>query len=159
VTSTDHFSQPDLCSRRLLRVLGFRRQGVEYRSVDDADVFWLALEADAPEQVLWLKPDWNYCGPNYGFQMVTEKIALPRGQTPMLAPGQFHYSPTHWQALCGMVLQAERSSTLYDPPHMAVLSLRLSPWMQVQCTYAKVLLASLLLGVSECKLGPQRALI
>lgn len=59
----------------------------------------------------------------------------------------------------GVVLQAERSSTLNDPPHMAVMSTRLSPCTQVQCTYAKVLLASLLLGVSECKRGPQRALM
>ena len=149
MTSTDHFSQPDLGSRLLLCVLGFRRQGVEYRSVDDADAFWLALEADAPEQVLWLNPDWNYCGPNYGFQMATEKIAMARGQMPMLAPGQFHYSPAHWQALCGMVLQAERSSALYDPPHTAALSLRLTPWVLPPCVSTNVPTASLLFDADD----------
>ncbi len=48
MTSTDHFSQMDLGTHMLLRVLEFRRQGVEYRSVDDVDVFWLALDAGAP---------------------------------------------------------------------------------------------------------------
>ena len=149
MTSTDHFSPPDLCSRRLLRVLGFRRQGVEYRSVDDADAFWLALEADAPEQVLWLKPDWNYCGPNYGFQMATEKMALARGQTPMLVPGQFHYSPAHWQALCGMVLQATRSSTMYDPPNTAALSMRFTPWAQPSSSSTSASTASLLFDATD----------
>lgn len=149
MTSTDHFSLPGLGPRLLLRVLGFRRQGVEYRSVDDADAFWLALEADTPEQVLWLKPDWNYCSPNCGVQMATKKITMARGQTPVLSPGQLHYSPAHWQALCGMVLQAERYSTMYDPPHTAALSLHLTPWAQPPSASTNVSTASLLFDATD----------
>jgi hypothetical protein len=131
MTCSDHRSQLDEHLRLLLRVLGFRTQGAAYRFDDDADQFWLALEGDAPDQVLWMKPDWRYFGPNFGFGMVAEKITLAYGETPPLASNQFHYSPAHWQTLCGMVLQTVRSSTMYDPPHTAALSLHFAPWVQL----------------------------
>lgn len=149
MTSADHLSQPDVRSRLLLRVLGFRTQGTAYRFDDDADQFWLALEGDAPDYVLWMKPDWRYFGPNFGFGMEAEKITLAYGEAPTLASNQFHFSPTHWQALCGMALQAVRLRTMYDPPHTAALSLQFAPLAQQADMAVNVATASLLFDAPD----------
>lgn len=144
MTSTDHFSQPDARLRLLLRVLGFRTQGAAYRFDNDADQFWLALEGDASDQVLWMKPDWRYFGANFGFGLEAEKISLAYGESPILASNQFYYSPTHWQALSGMMLDPERSLTIYDLPHTVSFGVQLVPWMKHPNSGAKPSTARLL---------------
>lgn len=150
MTCADHPSQPDVYSRMLLRVQGIRTHGRAYRFEGDADQFWLALAGDVPEQVLWIKLDWRCCDAIAGFAMVTEVVTMACAELPTSASNQFHYNPPHWQALCGMTLQALHMSTGYEqPPLAAPLSVQLTPWVQQADMAVNVASARLLLDSSD----------
>jgi hypothetical protein len=116
-----------LVGRRLLQICGSRTVGRQYRFYGESDNFWLALESDTPEQIIWLSPQWKYRGPNTGFQLGVEAQVLEVGQQPTLPIGSSKYSPPSWQALTGLFLSQVHSKSAYEEPHVAALALSFKP--------------------------------
>lgn len=107
--------------RCLLQVVGVR-SATEYKSDKEADEFWLILEGDTPDHVLWLHPHWRYFGANDGFQMACETQMLELGQRPNTVPFTTCAGP-EWQALTGLHLQAVHSPYLHAPPHTVTVAM------------------------------------
>lgn len=114
----------ELTGRRLLQVRGSKSSGTKYRFSDNVDIFWLALESDTPEQIIWISPTWKYRGSNTGFfELRVEALVLEAGQLPTLPIGSTPFVPPWWQALTGMFLSDVHSKSAYEERHVAALAL------------------------------------
>lgn len=117
----------ELTGRRLLLVFGSRTLNAKYRFSGESDNFWLALESDTPEQIIWLSPQWKYRGPNTGIELGVEAKVLEVGQQPALPIESSKYAPPSWQALTGLFLSQVHSKSAYEEPHVAALALSFKP--------------------------------
>ncbi len=124
-TTKDAKFDRDLVGRRLLQVCGSRTAGTKYRFSDEADIFWLAVEGDTPQQIIWLSPQWKYRGANIGFELDVEVKQLPVGQMPTAANGMVSssYSQPTWQALTGLYLYNIHSRNGYEQQSVDPLTL------------------------------------
>jgi hypothetical protein len=124
----DDLFEGELTGRRLLQIRGSKSSGTKYRFSDNVDIFWLALESDTPEQIIWISPKWKYRGPNTGFfELGVEALVLEAGQLPTLPIGSTAFIPPWWQALIGLFLSQIHSKTAYDERHVAALTLSFKP--------------------------------
>lgn len=117
----------ELPGRRLLQVSGSRTLGAKYRFSDAADTFWLALESDTAEQIIWISPQWQYCGPSAGFELRMNSQVLEVGRLPTMKAGDFKYAAPSWQALTGLFLSEIQIKSAYDEQRGAALMLSFSP--------------------------------
>lgn len=122
-SDNSHSRQPFsgiVTGRRLLQVVGVRCAN-EYKSDKDADEFWLILEGDTPDKVLWVHPYWQYFGANHGFQMAFEARLSELSQRPDTVPLIACAKPD-WQVLVGLHLQEVHLPDLYSTPSTLGLS-------------------------------------
>jgi hypothetical protein len=104
-----------LVGRRLLRVYGLRNAGTTCQFENEADIIWLALEGDSPEQIIWMSPQWSYRGPNFGFDMgVVQSRVLAIWQLPTFIVDESLYAPPVWQMFAGLFLCDIQARSAYD---------------------------------------------
>jgi hypothetical protein len=117
----------ELSGRRLLQIRGSKSSGTKYSFSDNVDIFWIALESDTPELIIWISPTWKYLGPNTGFVLGLETLVLEAGQLPTLQIGSTPFVPPWWQALTGMFLAEVHIKSAYEERHIAALTLSFKP--------------------------------